>query len=78
MTCSTGDWDGYPAPTFTYQWLLDGEPINRGDPSSQQAIIYLDNSELGLYTRGMLSCQVTATNVVGDSSCVSASVEIFE
>lgn len=34
LTASPGTWTGYPAPTFTYQWLANGVPIGGATAST--------------------------------------------
>jgi hypothetical protein len=66
LSCSPGSWSGKPPPTFTYQWLLDGAPIE-GETESIYTAQKLDVAHT-------LSCQVTATNVVGTASAASVGV----
>jgi hypothetical protein len=63
LTCLPGTWSGQPAPTFTYQWLVEGLSIP-GATASTYTVLAAD--------RGLvLSCRVTATNRVGSSSATS-------
>lgn len=60
ITCPTGTWAGYPAPTFTYQWKLAGQAIS-GATSASYTPVQSDAAQA-------LSCTVTATNSSGARS----------
>ena len=68
LSCSTGSWTGKPPPTFTYQWLHDGTPIEGATESAYT----VQESDL----THTISCLLTATNVVGRASASSAGVLI--
>ena len=63
LTCSQGTWNGQPAPTYTYQWLLDGVEI----PSATANTYTVGSADRGL----VLSCRVTASNREGTESADS-------
>jgi hypothetical protein len=56
VTCLPGTWAGYPAPTFSYLWTIDGGPIvGGGDQFGRNA------EELALLQQGKkIRCVVTA------------------
>lgn len=66
LSVTVGTWEGFPIPTYAYQWLRDG---------SEQAG---SNSSLYLLTEqdltATISCRITATNSAGSSSSVSNGV----
>lgn len=66
-TVSNGTWTGNPAPTFAYQWSMDGSPI-----TGATAQTYTPDAE------GSLSCAVTATNSEGSATADSPAVTITE
>ena len=66
LTCPPGAWTGVPTPTFYYQWLRDGAPID-GATSAAYAVQTVDQAH-------DLSCQVTATSVAGQTSVTSNSL----
>jgi hypothetical protein len=63
LTCLPGSWSGWPQPTFTYQWLLEGSPIPQATGEKYEVV----GGEQGL----SLSCAVTATNGVGSDTASS-------
>ncbi len=68
LTCGEGTWNGTPAPTFTYQWLLNNVNI----PSSTSSTYVVRSSDRGLN----LTCQVTARNVEGSATASSAVLHV--
>jgi hypothetical protein len=68
LTCSRGEWYGDPEPTFTYQWLTDGGPIN-GATESTYVITKFDEGH-------SLACEVTATNSAGEEHATSKRIHI--
>lgn len=67
---TNGNAGGYPYPTFTYQWKLDGVDIS--GQTGQTLSLTSD------YIGGTLSCLVTATNSEGsDSVTVTASGAVY-
>jgi hypothetical protein len=57
LTVSDGTWTGFPVPTFSYQWFVDGAEAV-GETSNSYVI---QSSDEGL----MVSVEVTADNGVG-------------
>lgn len=57
LTCERGIWNGAPPPSFTYQWLRDGEPI----ASQTESTYTVEPADQG----HRISCDVTATNDEG-------------
>lgn len=57
LTCTTGTWTGYPAPTFTYQWKRNGTAIT-GATNSTYVLVTADEGTA-------VKCTVTATNASG-------------
>jgi hypothetical protein len=68
LTCGDGTWTGEPAPTFTYQWLLEGTPIS-GATTGAYVMRSADAGE-------NLVCEVTATNSAGHKSATSGGVSV--
>lgn len=68
LTCSKGSWTGNPEPSFTYQWLRDGNPIS-GAISRFYSVQSVDESHA-------LTCEVTASNYKGAVAVLSASLDI--
>jgi hypothetical protein len=67
LTCSNGGWKGNPT-TYAYAWLRDGVPVPNAIGSTYQ----VQSTDEG----HSLSCQVTAKNVLGEKSAMSASLAI--
>lgn len=68
LSCSTGTWAGIPMPSYSYRWLSNGAVIDgAGSPS-------LEVPKLPAGT--MLSCEVTASNVLGHVAASSAAVPV--
>jgi hypothetical protein len=68
LTCSPGTWSGNPAPTYTFQWLLNGTAI----ASATATVFTVTTTDLGLD----LACRVTATNHEGSGSATSKPVHV--
>lgn len=64
LTASTGTWTGSPTPSYSYQWLRDGETIP-GATASTYTIVVADEGH-------KIRVLVTATNVNGVASALSA------
>jgi hypothetical protein len=60
---SPGTWNGYPAPTYAYQWKSAG--VNVGGATSSSYV--LQNSDVG----NNVTCAVTASNASGSASATS-------
>ena len=58
LTCSTGTWSNTPTG-YAYQWLLDGVEIVAATSNTYTPV----TGDVG----GVLTCEVTASNAVGDS-----------
>jgi len=69
LICEPGKWAGEPAPTLKYQWLRNNQPISLATTSTYT---------VGAEDEGKFdSCQVTATNGVGNPAvAVSNAIEI--
>jgi hypothetical protein len=65
ITTSNGTWSN--APSFTYQWFLDGVAITGATSGT-----YVTDAE------GSLTCQVTATNAVGTNVATSNALNITQ
>jgi len=61
-----GDWSGYPAPTFTFQWKKNGSDI-----TAEQAFNYL---LWGYDASQSITCDVTATNSSGSVTISSDAI----
>lgn len=66
LTASDGTWTGNPAPTFTYQWFVDGA-LAVGETNNTYTILSSD-AGLDIY------CDVTATNSEGAATQASNTV----
>jgi len=63
LTTTNGTWTGFPAPTFTYQWLRNGVVIG-----GATSITYVTQvADVGQ----QITCRVTGTNSVGSVSAIS-------
>jgi hypothetical protein len=73
LTVSNGTWTGYPLPTFTYQWYIGATPIGGATANT----FILTQAQAG--NTSNISCQVTATNIVGTATATSNTViQIFD
>lgn len=64
LTASTGTWTGNPAPTYSYQWLVDGVEAEAATFATY---------EVRLADEGLtITVEVTATNSEGSASVESA------
>jgi hypothetical protein len=66
LTCSNGTWNGFPPPTFTYQWYRGASPISGATTNT-----YVIEAPAGPPT---ITCQVTATNASGSATATSNAV----
>jgi hypothetical protein len=66
LTCTQGYWNGTLPLTYTYQWKRNGVNIT-GATSSTYTIVIADSS-------ANITCQVTATNIIGTSSASSNTI----
>jgi hypothetical protein len=64
LSCTTGGWNGYPAPTYAYQWVR-GAATNIGTNSPSYTLVDADYNNT-------VKCTVTATNSAGSASATSA------
>lgn len=60
LTTSSGSWSGFPAPSYTYQWMRDGANISNATSGTYDLIA----ADVGK----KISCVVTATNSAGSKS----------
>jgi hypothetical protein len=68
LICNEGVWTGVPAPSFTFQWLLNGAVI----PSETKSTLSVKSA----YRGSNLSCRVTGSNDEGERSVTSAGVHV--
>jgi hypothetical protein len=68
LKCEPGGWNGVPTPTYTYQWLVNGEPIASAT-EKEYVVVSADQGRA-------LSCKVTATNTEGTESTISKSLRV--
>jgi hypothetical protein len=68
LSTTNGTWDGYPVPTYTYQWKRDGVSIG-GATNATYLLVSADSST-------DVTVTVTATNAAGATSATSAAVEV--
>jgi hypothetical protein len=69
LSCSTGAWGGSPAPTYTFQWLRNGNTLGSKATGSGYEVTAEDEGQA-------LSCAVTASNSAGKATATSASVQV--
>lgn len=62
LTCSTGTTSGYPAPTYSYSWTVDG--VAAGGATNTYTPVAADAGK-------KVVCSVTATNKLGQASAAS-------
>jgi hypothetical protein len=68
LECKKGGFEGVPTPTYTYEWLREGVPIE-----SATGTTYTVREADSGYS---LSCRVTATNTLGSAQKQSSGVKI--
>jgi hypothetical protein len=68
LTCAPGAWTGAPEPTYTYQWLVQGEEI----AGATAQTFSVQSADRGF----VLSCRVTASNREGSASAPSKGVHV--
>jgi len=68
LTSTDGTWEAYPAPTFTYEWLRQGLPIQQGGSTTNEYT--LQDADEG----SSIQCRVTATNFFGSTPATSNAV----
>jgi hypothetical protein len=67
LSCTTGTWTGYPAPTYAYQWRRHTGGALAAIAGATSSTYTLDAADVG----HEISCIVTATNASGDSGAAS-------
>ena len=65
LSSTSGTWNGYPAPTFAYQWVRGAATNIPGATSSSYQLVDADYNTT-------VKCTVTATNSAGSASATSA------
>jgi hypothetical protein len=65
LSCTTGGWNGYPAPTYAYQWVRGAATNISGATSSTYTLVDADYNNT-------VKCTVTATNSAGSANATSA------
>ena len=65
LSSTSGTWNGYPAPTFGYQWVRGASTNISGATSSSYQLVDADYNTT-------VKCTVTATNSAGSASATSA------
>jgi hypothetical protein len=68
LQCLKNGWTGAPAPTFTYQWLLNGV----ADPGETKPRFTVGPADRGL----LISCSVTGSSSEGSSTATSQSLHV--
>ena len=64
LKCTQGVWTGSPTPTYSYEWLREGAPIEL-QTTNEYTIVTADEGH-------SLSCKVTATNSEGKAEAPSS------
>ena len=70
LSSTTGTWTGNPTPTYTYQWKRGVSNIS-GATSSTYILVQEDATFA-------VTCEVTATNVLGSANATSNSLTIID
>jgi hypothetical protein len=70
LSCASGNWSGYPAPTYTYTWLWNGVVVSG---ASEQTFTVPTTTE----EQASIACEVTASNPIGRSSARSSALTII-
>ena len=65
LSSTTGTWNGYPTPTYGYQWVRGASTNISGATSSSYTLVDADYNNT-------VKCTVTATNSAGSASATSA------
>lgn len=65
LSVTTGTWTGNPAPTYAYQWRVNGGNVGT---NSNSYVLQPGDSTF------MVDCSVTATNVEGSANVLAAAV----
>jgi len=65
LSSTTGTWNGYPTPTYAYQWVRGASTNISGATSSTYTLVDADYNNT-------VKCTVTATNSAGSASATSA------
>jgi hypothetical protein len=68
LSCSTGAWSGSPAPTYTFQWLRNGNALGPATGSGYEVTVEDEGQAL--------SCAVSASNSVGKATATSSAVQV--
>ena len=68
LTCDPGTWTGAPPPTFTFEWLRDGQVI----PGAGGSTYTLTDADAGHVIR----CRVTGTNAGGSDTATSDGFDV--
>jgi hypothetical protein len=68
VSCGVGVWTGFPAPTFTYQWFVDGVLVS-GATQQDYTCRYADLGKT-------VTCRVTATNASGSANVTTSGLTV--
>ena len=68
LTCDPGTWSGTPAPTLTYEWLRNGQPI-AGQTQPTYDLVFEDGAR-------QITCRITAGNRSGSAQATSAVLKV--
>lgn len=62
LTCTTGTWSGYPAPSFTFAWFANGQQVGTGNTYTLNLSDSLKN----------ITCVVTANNGINPNGTATS------
>ena len=62
LTCTTGTWDGFPTPTFSFTWFANGQQVGTGNTYTLNLSDSLKN----------ITCVVTANNGINPNGTATS------
>jgi hypothetical protein len=77
LTCDQGEWRG--SGTVTFQWLVDGEPVETGKEEGQTGSTNPKRFRCQPVHLGRkVSCAVTRTNQHGSTTVETGAIQVVE